>query len=455
VEAYPLLIYFGASYAADAKRGLLAIVMPQVTFSESLLYWAQTGQNLATYTVKGTTFGIDNASAQVFLSQATLLAAGKLVLPTDVVYQALELDTSTYSSVKDARTARTQQVNDAFTRLSDEIDLGSDFADIAAFVNQSEVLKPLLAQTENAMDSGALTSALDTFSQATKSQGTYTAAVESVNGTVDALLLGLDTFVTASQRDGIGNLVKKAFSNTFSKSTASLANQADLNGEYLRNARQVTNELSSSSATDQAAFFEKALEFVAQQVAAKTVEIIAGSLPALCYELGTALANLISQFPIGKYTPFAEIPKAQSSYSAIYSAGYYQQAKAIFYGILDKLAADGFRDAAAMAQWRDAYIVMLRFMLLNYESHITYAQQSDYYNKYEKQIAAFQHAADGIAKALDDAENSAAAPLASLSDLSKGDADFRSQVTTAANIDSWACARKPPRSCDAGFEGKL
>jgi len=421
IDAYPILTYFGASCAVDQGKGLVGIFMPQETFYEALEFWVNSGQDLTYYSIA------DNKNATIFLDQMVLLIVNEHLLPSDAIFSALELDPTDYDSARQARNDRATIQADQVEAFKSALGMGSDIMSAAAFANYSDVATQFLKNAAQCTDTAQLNTMLAAYQSAFDNSQALTNAVDNVSASVDVLSLGIDIFTATNDRLSITTDTRNAFTDTFSKDTLKAAGVSDLRGDYRAGADAVSLAITSDATLTAETVFEKSLELAGDKLALAPLASLGGIVTA-SVEIGIEVSKLAAQIPGAQYTPFSMPDQATVELKAIYTAEYYEKAREVFYGLTDKCSAAQWHDVNALQKLRGSYLVMLRFLLVNYESNVEYGGYHNWFNRYSAKIDQCKQTADQIAKALDDAESSTVAALPTLSVLKSADADFSAQV---------------------------
>jgi hypothetical protein len=423
VEAYPVLTYFGAECVVDEENSFLGIFMPEVTFWEAAVYYLYgDGADLSYYTVT------TDQDATIYLNNVTLLITGDHLYPTDAAYSALELDLPKYASVSTYRQERVDSFNNTILSFSEALGLAKNLTDISEFIAYSKVTEHIIKNFGSFKTVKDLKTGMDTFKRVSQAHSDFVDASKNAGQAIDALCFAADTFSTMSERFNIGQGTKDAFINTFSNETVRLSGAADLDSALRGASREVSATISSSGEIVFSSIYEEGMSFLTEKIKTGAVKIAFGSLAGLSYELGIAVTKIIAEIPGANYTPFIEGKKAEASLKAIYSAGYYLEARKVFVGLLNQADSENWRNLNTIQKLRDSYIIMLRFLLLNHESNIEYGEYNNYWGNYTEKLNEAKSKADELALALEKTEHTTALIMPEFEDLKDLSKTFNTQV---------------------------
>jgi len=409
VPAYSMLNYLGAMVSFDMDTLNVDIDMPLETFWEAFSF---------AFEGKLAVSQLDHSDTRLFLDNVVdfVNPGGKGIFDLvsggyrdDVIYAAMDADTLSYDSVQAAAAARTEAINTSIEQIKntkDVVSSGFDFAFLADDARLSHI-----ALLDDKLD--RMASYVSYFDNAG-----FRSKVENIAdnaGTaIDAALLGYDVMNTVYERTNADASAVQALRSTFSDSTYQTAGKPSLNSDDLHHISHVLTTLSSPDATAVITSLEKGGDFLVTKTGDEVIKALAGGSGAIAYELGGVVANVIAVSPVGKYTPFAEIPKADASRTAIIAADYFNQIWEVWNGLGDQMISEKIHVQETLNAFYYAYLLLLRFSLVWDEAGMKY---NDYVAGGDAHKAWFADRADAVAKAIYDTELVSVNAIPRLGDL--------------------------------------
>ena len=400
VPAFSMLTYLGADCSFDSDNSSLCIYMPMKTFWEVLSF---TQENIMNPQVKEETWKKVSIVGSLIVDMMAPLS-GRSVWEilflggadeSSAVYAALEADITKYPSVDSNLQERATKLND----IAKTLGIAKKFQD-AQFDLTSLYEDELFRQAYKAIFSLKKTDqaeCLNAFQTALQQQADFKKASAEYGDALSVALFILDTFTTTYDRLNIERTAADALIETFSKETLDAAGDPDLDETYLDSLQNVSDTLESDDRTIAHTFMEKSAELVADTFGS----YIEKKLPAsvfLSIELAGLVIEVLGRSPIGKFTPFAEIPRSEADLKAILSADLYLQTVLVFNGLVEKAASAKYHDADTLQKFYYSYLLLLRFSLVHYESLIECAETEMFEPKNK---SALEQKADAIASTID------------------------------------------------------
>jgi len=451
VPAYMILTYLGAYCSIDSSNSCLSVYMPLQTFWETLTFTSEQKMNIISYS--DTTKNVNVVCDLIIDFMAPISGQSiwsilfKGVDESIAVYAALEADIYKYKSVQASTQTRTQKLNDLakFFSVGDDIQkTGFDMLFFADDANRLQAYKSIYSLNGRSNQLESYISFQDTI----KNRESFKQVYDGAGTKIDASLLLIDIFTTVMDRLQFTDTLKNSLINTFSTKTLKTAGNPLLNDPYLDAAQEVSKTLSSTTNTITNTIFEKATDFVMDKsltwglettvkafgvAPSATVTTSVGSTALLSVTLGGLAIELIAFLPIGKYTPFGQIPASQADLMAILTSDYYKQTWLVFNGLVEKAEKEEYHNPETMQMLYDSYMILLRFSLVHFESRIKYAE-SQYIVPSAK--SDYQNRADAIAKTIDQLNHCSPAPIPKLSDLEGQSTSFDDAIKSLIIKDS-------------------
>ena len=420
VPAYLLLTYLGATVSFDDDKNVVCVDMPETTFWESLSF---------VFEEKMAVSQIDNSGMKLFLDNIVdfVNPGGKGVneiisgsYKKDAIYAAVEADTLKYDSVKAAASKRTEKNNDVVESFKAWKTVASDAFDYAFLLDDARFMR--IAMLDDKLD--RMSGYIGYFDD-NPFRDKVSEITGNVGAAVDGALLGFDIVNTVYERTNANEAAVKALNSTISEETLRAAANPAVAPDYLSTGEAVSGTLSSPSKTQLDTALEKVSKFLADKIGEQVIKKLAGGSGAIAFELGGIVAKAIGYSPAGKYTPFAEMPKAEYDRMAILAADCHEQTWKIYSGLGDKLIQEKCHNQDTLNRFYYSYLLLLRYSLIWHESGINY---NAYAPHGEANVQWFSNRADAVAKAIYDLELCSVSAVPIVSELTGDAAGFDREV---------------------------
>jgi hypothetical protein len=418
---YLAFTYLGATVTFDIPTQTVWVDMPEVTFWEAFAFVFD--QKLAPQAIaeSGVRLFFDNLVDFINPGGKSIYDLISGGWRKDAIYAAMDANTMTYNAVKTKAAARTESINEVVETIKTTKDAAGAGLEIANLLQDDRLLA--IAWMDDPLDRMA---SYISFFDNEPFRAKLAEAAQKAGTAVDAGLLMWDIANTIYERLNADTTAVKAAQNVFSDKTLSRAGRPFLDQTALSDLRQVANTLAAPGNTYVMTAADKSAAFFSDKAAEAVIAKLAGGSGLIAYELGGVIANLVAISPVGKYTPFAEIPKSEASRMAILANVYYNQAWEVWSGLGERLVEENLHNQETLNAFYYAYVLMLRFGLVWDEAGIKYSQ----YVKGGSQLRPwFEDRANAVAGALYDLELCSVKATPRLTDLESAGAAFDALAT--------------------------
>jgi len=418
VPAYRVLTYLGAECSYDATSQSFCVAMPLHTFWETLSF---SRENRMYPLVRDETWKNVSIVCDLIVDVMAPLSGRSLweILflggadEKSAVYEALLVDITKYESVQANMEARRQKLNDVASALSIAKKFQDAQYDLSAFLNEESMTD--FYSAIYALKKTERIKLFTTYQSTMKSRIDFEAASKDYNSAVNLALFILDTFTTTLDRLQIDEVTALALIRTFSQDSIRAAGDPSLDETYLSALKEVSSTVSSSSNIVADTFMEKSASLVVNKFGSAIEKKVLPSKLALSLELAGLIAEVVGRLPyVGKYTPFGEVSRAEADLKSILTADLYLQTNLIYEGIANKAAEEKYHEATTMQQLYDAYMMLLRFSLVHFESLAQHAENTLILQDAKEKLA---ENADAIASVIDKLYSSNPSVILRFSDL--------------------------------------
>ncbi|MDR1392694.1 MAG: hypothetical protein LBJ62_01800 [Bifidobacteriaceae bacterium] len=415
VPLYKTLTYLGA----NVDRGpddVITVDMPLKTFWEVFNFVFEGDLPVSQ---------IDHSDFRLFLDNVVdfVNPGGKSVYDLfsgswqkDSIYAALDASPLRYDAAKDSAAGRTDWINQRIDEFRDAKTATESALDVAVLLDDARFAR-IMGLADVADRGAAFVSYMDDAKLTSKIRGLADKASKS-STVIDAAILGVDIANTIFERANANEAAKEALTTVFSRTTLNNAGNPSLNQDFVTNTREVASTMSSTTSLVLDTAVEKSASFLSDQVVEK---LVLGGIGSIAYQLSGVVASAVLISPIGKYTLFAEIPKAEASRIGILAADAYNQTWEVYAGLVDKVISQQAHNQQTINQFYYSYLLMLRFSLVWDEAWSNYM---DYTAKSTDRKAWFDRRAEAVADALYETELYPAKAIPRMSDLDAGASIF-------------------------------
>jgi hypothetical protein len=410
VPAYALLTYLGATCTMDKATKTVLVDMPEVTFYE--VYPVDSSvMSVGQFSSTGTKLFLDN------LVDFINIAGGNSIreilsgaYKKDVIYAALEAETLAYTSVKDLCGERMETLYEKWA-ISGGVLIAQSFYDLGIFLDNERIRRiaslndpaDRMASYITYFDNDAITSKMRSF--------------EGYVDFADEAFLALEILNTVNERTKADVIAIDALQSNISSSTLKMAGNPTISEEYTKNAKEVSATLSYPTNTFIVTAVEKGADFVVDKVLEGAIEKTAGGPLALSIDLGLLITNVVGYSAIGKYTPFAQVPKSDNERTAIIATEYFNQTAKVTAGLAEKYyQTEGAHDQEALNAFYYSYLLQLRYAFVYDESMRNYFE---YYLFHEKYAPYYDDQANSLAYYIYYLENCSVQAIPVYADLNK------------------------------------
>jgi hypothetical protein len=428
VPAYSTLTYLGATVEFDPATGTVEVDMPRVTFWEAFEFllvsdgWQvyEMGDHKLELILDNIIDFINPGGSSIF----DLISGAR---QKDAIYAALDADPLAYDSARTKAAENLDSMNAMIEQIKAANTAGQNAVDLAFLLDDARFLR--IVRNRMGDQAERVLAYIDYFDQA-EFRSRVSEIANGAADAADAVLLAADIATTIYDRVNASATAKEALKSTLSRDTLQRAGNPPLNGDYVRRANEVSATLSSVGVTMIRTALEKSASFFADKASDAAIKALSsGSAGMIAYELSGLVQDAVLVSPIGKYTPFAEVPKAEASRMGILASEYAAQTLDVLNGLRDRVIQDQGRDQQTLNAFYYSTVLLLRYSLVWHES---WAEYNRWVKGGDTRIKWFQDGANTVAGTIFDFETCSVTAIPDLADLADRAADFDAEVVQSA-----------------------
>lgn len=423
VPAYETLTYMGATVDLDDSKTIMQVDVPLQTFWESYAF---------VFEQKMAPDQVDHKDVRQFLNNVIdfVNPGGKNIAELmtgawveDAIIAAMGINVLQDHKIDEKMSEWVDKQSELAERASGTSDAMSSGIDLALLLEDERINRIVIG--ESAEDGvSRFISSLDDASFKDKVEK----ANKVAGNVMDVGLLAWNSWITINDRVHANMTAVEALKGTFSQKTLSVSGNLKVNDDYKKAVDKAVENLKNPVSS---AIIDNALTTLIDKI--QNGIINPSTLTSFCYALGGLVANVTAASPVGKYTPFAEIPKAEYNRTAIVASDYYQQVWNVWAGLIEAVIKEHGHNQDTLKRLYQAHLLMLRFSIVWADSMKDY---SAYVAKGEKAQKWFEQRGNDVAGALYDMENSVVKAIPVFSDLHDAGSDLDRQLTGTGSASS-------------------